>query len=104
MGEVWTGWDRRLQREVAVKLLLPQLSEEPAFRQRFETEARAAAALDHPNIVQVFDIDQDDGTLFIVMERLPGPSLDRRLAEGPLTEEEVRRVAADLLAGLAAAH
>lgn len=104
MGEVWTGWDRRLQREVAVKLLLPQLSEEPSFRQRFETEARAAAALDHPNIVQVFDIDQDAGSLFIVMERLPGPSLDRRLGQGPLTEDEVRRVAADMLAGLTAAH
>lgn len=104
MGEVWLGWDRRLRREVAVKLLLPQLSDEPSFRQRFEVEARAAAALEHPNVVNVFDIDEDDGALFIVMERLPGPSLDRRLAEGPMAEEEVRRVAVDLLSGLAAAH
>lgn len=105
MGEVWMGWDRRLQRDVAVKLLLPQLSDEPSFRERFGIEARAAAALDHPNVVRVFDVDEDAGTLFIVMERLPGPSLDRRIAEdGPLSEEDVRRVAADLLAALSAAH
>ncbi|HEU5152134.1 MAG TPA: serine/threonine-protein kinase [Iamia sp.] len=105
MGEVWLGWDRRLQRDVAVKLLLPQLSDEPAFRQRFEVEARAAAALEHPNVVRVFDIDDDDGSLFIVMERLPGPSLDRRIyEEGALPEDEVVRIAADMLSGLAAAH
>jgi hypothetical protein len=105
MGEVWLGWDRRLQRDVAVKLLLPQLSDEPAFRQRFEVEARAAAALEHPNVVRVFDIDDDHGSLFIVMERLPGPSLDRRIyEEGSLAEDEVVRIAADMLAGLAAAH
>lgn len=105
MGEVWLGWDRRLQRDVAVKLLLPQLSDEPAFRQRFEVEARAAAALEHPNVVRVFDIDDDAGSLFIVMERLPGPSLDRRIYEaGSLAEDEVVRIAADMLAGLAAAH
>jgi hypothetical protein len=105
MGEVWLGWDRRLQRDVAVKLLLPQLSDEPAFRQRFEVEARAAAALEHPNVVRVFDIDDDAGALFIVMERLPGPSLDRRIyEEGSLGEEEVVRIAADMLAGLSAAH
>lgn len=104
MGEVWLGWDRRLQRDVAVKLLLPQLSDEPAFRQRFEVEARAAAALEHPNVVRVFDIDEDNGALFIVMERLPGPSLDRRIYEGPMSEEEVVRVAQDMLSGLAAAH
>ncbi|HEX7132410.1 MAG TPA: protein kinase [Iamia sp.] len=105
MGEVWLGWDRRLQRDVAVKLLLPQLSDEPAFRQRFEVEARAAAALEHPNVVRVFDIDDDAGALFIVMERLPGPSLDRRIyEEGSLPEDEVLRIAADMLAGLSAAH
>ncbi len=105
MGEVWLGWDRRLQRDVAVKLLLPQLSDEPAFRQRFEVEARAAAALEHPNVVRVFDIDDDRGSLFIVMERLPGPSLDRRIyEEGTLAEDEVLRIAADMLAGLSAAH
>jgi serine/threonine-protein kinase len=105
MGEVWLGWDRRLQRDVAVKLLLPQLSDEPAFRTRFEVEARAAAALEHPNVVRVFDIDDDGGALFIVMERLPGPSLDRRIYEaGSLAEDEVVRIAADMLAGLAAAH
>jgi serine/threonine-protein kinase len=105
MGEVWLGWDRRLQRDVAVKLLLPQLSDEPAFRQRFEVEARAAAALEHPNVVRVFDIDDDAGALFIVMERLPGPSLDRRIyEEGTLAEDEVVRIAADMLNGLSAAH
>lgn len=104
MGEVWLGWDRRLQRDVAVKLLLPQLSDEPSFRQRFGVEARAAAALDHPNVVAVYDIDEDHGSLFLVMERLPGPSLDRRLVDGPLPPDEVRRLAVDMLSGLHAAH
>lgn len=104
MGEVWLGWDSRLQRDVAVKLLLAQLSAEPSFRRRFEVEASAAAALDHPNVVDVYDIDDDDGALFIVMERLPGPSLDRHLADGPMAGDDVSRLAADLLAGLAAAH
>jgi serine/threonine-protein kinase len=103
MGEVWLGWDRRLQRDVAVKLLLPELSAEPSFRERFAREARSAA-LEHPNIVDVYDIDQDGDTLFIVMERLPGPSLDARLAQGPMSDDEVRRLAADMLAGLGAAH
>lgn len=104
MGEVWLGWDRRLQRDVAVKRLLPQISDEPTFRQRFEVEARTAATLDHPNVVSLYDIDEDEGSLFIVMERLPGPSLDRRIAAGPLAEEEVLRVASDMLLGLEAAH
>ncbi|CAN5503712.1 hypothetical protein BH24ACT4_BH24ACT4_07550 [soil metagenome] len=104
MGEVWLGWDRRLQRDVAVKRLLPQLSAEPSYRQRFEVEARAAAILDHPNVVDLYDIDEDDGTLFLVMERLPGPSLDHTIAAGPLSEAEVRQVATDMLTGLGAAH
>lgn len=104
MGEVWLGWDRRLQRDVAVKLLLPQLSDEPTFRTRFGVEARAAAALDHPNVVAVYDIDEDAGSLFLVMERLPGPSLDRKLTDGPVPEDEVFRIARDMLSGLDTAH
>lgn len=104
MGEVWLGHDRVLNRAVAVKMLLPELSAEPTFRRRFEVEARAAAALNHPNVVSVYDVGETDGAAFIVMERLPGPSLDGRLSEGTLDQDEAVRVAEDVLAGLGAAH
>ena len=75
MAEVRDGWDTRLGRAVAVKLLHPAFSVQPDNRLRFETEARAAAALNHPHIVAVHDSGEHDGTPFIVMERLSGRTL-----------------------------
>ena len=75
MAEVRDGWDTRLNRPVAIKLLHPAFNARPDLRNRFDAEARAAAALNHPNIVAVHDSGEHDGIPFIVMERLPGDSL-----------------------------
>src|SRR5687768_5459696 len=82
MAEVRDGWDTRLDRAVAVKLLYPGLSSQPETRERFTVEARSAAALNHPDIVSIFDFGDDDESPFIVMERLPGETLGDRIALG----------------------
>ncbi|CRZ17787.1 serine/threonine-protein kinase [Mycolicibacterium neworleansense] len=104
MAEVHDGWDNRLSRPVAIKLLYPALAADEVTRRRFENEARAAAALNHPNIVAVHDSGEDNGTPYIVMERLPGPTLAEEIAAGPLSADRVRWVLADLLSALTAAH
>lgn len=104
MAEVHDGWDTRLQRPVAIKLLYPALAADPAMRRRFEDEARAAAALNHPNIVAVHDSGEHDGTPFIVMERLPGRTLADEIAAGPMPPPRVRAMMSDVLGALAAAH
>jgi serine/threonine protein kinase len=104
MATVHDGWDTRLGRAVAVKLLHPGLATDSENRRRFEHEARSAAALSHPNIVAVHDRGEHEGTPFIVMERLPGNTLADLIARGPLQEPLVRTVLAEVLAALAAAH
>jgi eukaryotic-like serine/threonine-protein kinase len=104
MAEVRDGWDTRLSRPIAVKLLYPALAADEVTRRRFEDEARAAAALNHPNIVAVHDSGEDHGTPYIVMERLPGPTLADEIAAGPLSADRVRWVLGDLLGALTAAH
>ena len=104
MATVHRAWDVRLGREVAVKLLIPSLASDPVVRRRFEAEANAAARISHPNVVTVFDANERDGEPFIVMECLSGATLAGELAHGALPCERVRRVALDVLSGLAAAH
>jgi serine/threonine-protein kinase len=104
MAEVRDGWDTRLDRAVAVKLMYPVFSTQPENRRRFETEARAAAALNHPHIVAVHDSGDHNGTPYIVMERLPGQTLADSIAHGPLPQLEVRSILDDVLSALAAAH
>ena len=104
MAEVRAGWDRRLGRAVAVKTLLPDLAERPAVRRSFEGEARAAARLTHPNAVTVFDVGEEEGVPFLVMEQVIGPTLEHELAGGPLDAGRVRRLGGELLAALGAAH
>ncbi len=109
MGEVWSATDTRLDRQVAIKVLRSGLAADPAVRLRFESEARSAARLHHRNVVAVFDAGSDAGDtetaqLWLVMERLPGPTLADSMARGPLSPTEVRAVATDVLAGLSAAH
>jgi serine/threonine-protein kinase len=100
MADVWLANDNVLEREVVVKLLAAD-----ADRPRFEREARAAAALAHPNIVEVFDYGEDEGRPYMVLEYLPGGTLAERLPEGKaLNDDETRRVANDVAAGLAHAH
>jgi serine/threonine protein kinase len=104
MAEVRDGWDHRLNRAVAVKLLHPALNVQSDIRRRFEDEARSAAALSHPNIVSVYDCGDDDGRPFIVMERLPGDTLHDHIAQGALRPQRVRSILNDVLAALTVAH
>src|SRR5215208_5426833 len=104
MAEVRDGWDLRLDRPVAVKLLYPVFSAQPDNRMRFDVEARAAAALNHPHIVSVHDSGEHAGTPYIVMERLSGQTLADVIAQGPLGEPRVRSILNDVLSALAAAH
>ena len=104
MAEVRDGWDTRLGRAVAVKLLHPGLGAQPDARDRFEEEARAAARLSHPNIVAVHDYGHHGGTPYIVMERLPGSTLLDELGQGPLPPMRVRVILDEILAALSVAH
>jgi serine/threonine protein kinase len=104
MAEVRDGWDIRLDRPVAVKLLYPVFTTQSDNRMRFEVEARAAAALNHPHIVSVHDSGEHAGTPYIVMERLSGQTLADVIARGPLPQPQVRSILDDVLSALAAAH
>ena len=104
MAEVFAGTDRRLGREVAVKLLLPAMAARPDIRSRFEAEARSAASLSHPNAVAVFDTGEHEGVPYIVMERLPGETLADRIAAGPVDPAWLSERAVEVLGALGAAH
>jgi serine/threonine-protein kinase len=99
MSAVWLAEDEELQRQVALKMLAPT-----ADRARFEREARAAAALSHPNLCGLFDYGEADGRPFMVLEYLPNGSLEDRLKEGPLPDAETLRIATEIAMGLAHAH
>ena len=103
-AEVRSGWDRRLDRPVAVKVLRPELAGDPAARRRFSEEARAAARLSHPNVVSVFDTADPfgDGPPYIVMEKLSGDTLRTALECGPLPVAAVRTLAVQMLSALEA--
>lgn len=103
-AEVWRGFDERLRRDVAVKLLDPVMAAEPGVRGRFESEARAAAGLCHPNIVSVFDTGEHDGLPFLVMELLDGRTLADEMACGPLPEARVRALGLEILDALDSSH
>jgi serine/threonine protein kinase len=100
MAEVWAAQDLELERRVALKLI--HSTADPV---RFEREARAAAALSHPSICQIFDYGEADGRPYIVLEYLPGGTLGARLAPGqPLADADTKRIAGEIAAGLAHAH
>jgi serine/threonine protein kinase len=88
MGEVYRARDTRLDRTVAIKVILHALSSDPLRRQRFEREARAISALQHPNICTLYDIGHQDGTDYLVMEYMEGETLAARLHKGRLTLEQ----------------
>ncbi len=104
MAEVRDGWDTRLSRPVAIKLLYPGASVRPESRPRFEAEARAAAQLTGRHVVVVHDVGEHDGMPFIVMERLPGVSLVDHIARGPLPAAFVQAVLGGVLDALTEAH
>jgi hypothetical protein len=104
MGEVYRGRDTRLGREVALKVLPPHLAEDREGLQRFAHEARAASALNHPNIVTIYDIGKTDGAPFLAMEFVSGRTLRDLLKDGALPMRRLLDVAAQLTDGLASAH
>src|SRR5438874_1533594 len=104
MGEVWRGRDTRLDRSVAIKILPAELAGNAQLRMRFEREARAISQLSHPHICTLFDVGQQDGRDFLVMELLDGESLAQRLTRGPLTMPEVLRYGMQIADALDKAH
>ena len=103
MGEVYRASDTRLDRIVAIKILPEHLSG-PEDRQRFDREARTISSLSHPNVCHLYDVGQQDGTMFLVMEYLEGETLADRLRKGPLPLDQVLKVGMEICAGLEAAH
>src|SRR6202789_1507094 len=103
MGLVFRAWDERLHRNVAIKLLYDNYRM-PGMRERFLQEARAASGLNHPNICTIFDIGEQDGDPYLVMELLKGETLRGRMLAGPMTAEEILHVGIDVAEALAAAH
>ena len=104
MGEVWRARDPRLGRDVAIKVLPSALSQDPDRLKRFEQEARAAGASNHPAITAVFDIGTHEGSLYVVSELLEGETLRARLASAALPSRKAADFAAQIARGLAAAH
>jgi dienelactone hydrolase len=104
MGEVYRAHDRRLHRDVALKVLPPGLAPSPELLERFEREARAVAALSHPNIVTIFSVEDDDGVRFLTMELIAGKSLARVIPAGGLPLDRFIDLALQLSRGVAAAH
>jgi Tol biopolymer transport system component len=104
MGEVYRAWDPRLQREVALKILRTRSETDPQRMQRFVAEARAASALNHPNILTVFDAAVDGATPYIVSELIDGESLGDLVRRGPLPLKRVLDLATQMADGLADAH
>jgi serine/threonine-protein kinase len=104
MGEVYRATDTRLGRQVAVKILPPAAAIDPARRGRFEREARAVAALNHPNICTIHDVGHDGGIDFLVMELIDGESLASRLARGPMPPDEALARACEIADALDTAH
>jgi hypothetical protein len=104
MGEVYRARDTKLNREVAVKVLPETLSDDPETMARFEREAHAVAALNHPNILSIFDFGTHDGVAYAVMELLEGATLRDKLDAGPLPQRRASEIAIQIARGLAAAH
>src|SRR5512137_2318263 len=104
MGEVYRASDPRLGRDVAVKVLPEEVGRDPERLARFDREARAAAALNHPNILVLHDLGTHDGAPYIVTELLEGETLRQRLREGPMTPASALELGVQIANGMAAAH
>src|SRR5271169_4561569 len=104
MGEVYRARDTRLERTVAIKILPTDLSDDATRRQRFEREAKVISSLNHPHICTLYDVGQQDGVDFIVMEYLEGESLAERLEKGPLPVAQVLQYGTQIASALDKAH
>ena len=104
MGEVYKATDTRLDRTVAIKVLLAHVADDPDLRQRFEREAKTISSLNHPHICTLHDIGQQDGTDYLVMEYLEGETLAERLTKGALPMDQALRYAVEIADALDKAH
>jgi tetratricopeptide (TPR) repeat protein/TolB-like protein len=104
MGEVYRARDARLGRDIALKILSPELSASGDHLRRFEQEARAASALNHPNIITIYDIGRVDSVAYIAMELVEGQDLRTLIGGQPLPLKQALRIAVKVADGLAAAH
>src|SRR2546429_2367839 len=104
MGEVWKARDTRLERTVAIKVLPDHLASSPDVRQRFEREAKTISQLSHPHICALYDVGNQDGVEFLVMEYLEGETLSNRLVKGPLAFDQVLRYGLEIADALDRAH
>jgi serine/threonine protein kinase/Tol biopolymer transport system component len=104
MGEVYRASDPKIGRDVAIKVLPADFSADKERVARFEQEAQAAGALNHPNILAIYDVDTENGVLYVVSELLEGEELRQRLDEGPIPLRKVTEYAQQIVAGLSAAH
>ena len=104
MGEVYRARDEKLNRDVAIKVLPVALSQDSERLLRFEQEAQAAGALNHPNILSVYDVDTYEGAPYVVSELLEGETLRDRIADATLSQRRAIELAIQMAHGLAAAH
>ena len=104
MGEVYLATDTRLDRSVALKVLPPALARDPDRMERFDREARAASALNHPNVAHIYEIGETNGIHFLAMEFIEGEPLDRRIAGKPLPVQDIAGIGRQIAAALDAAH
>ncbi|HEV8360252.1 MAG TPA: serine/threonine-protein kinase [Candidatus Thermoplasmatota archaeon] len=103
-GSTWLATHTALGRKVVIKQLHPEWNAVPEARARFEREARILAALDHPRVTRIYDVERVAGSWYIVMEHVDGGSLEERLAKGPLPKPGATRITAQVLEGLAYIH
>ena len=104
MGVVWRAEDPKLGRDVAIKVLPPAVAADPERLARLEQEARALASLNHTNVASICGIYEQDGQRYLILELIPGETLDERIARGPLAVEEAANLAMQIASGLEAAH
>src|SRR5437879_2721417 len=104
MGEVYRARDTKLKREVAIKILPEEFSRDPDRVSRFQREAELLAALNHPNIAAIYDLEEANGTRFLVLELVEGDTLAERLQRGPVPFEQALEIAKSICEALEAAH
>ncbi len=104
MGEVYKARDTRLDRIVAIKVLLEHLADNPERKQRFEREAKAISQLNHPHICTLYDVGEQDGIDYLVMEYIEGETLAERIEKGPIPVDETIAIARQIAEALEAGH